>query len=437
MSKLSRRFVLRGTMGVTVALPFLECFLNNNGTALAATGQELPVVLGTWYQELGFNPGRWVPKTVGAGYENNVELKMFDPLRAKMNLISGTQYFLDGRPLETHNTGTQIMTMGGIPAGTNAPASFDSLIADAIGNRTRFRSIEVALSGGRQSRSKRAGATSNPSEPSPVALYARIFGPEFKDPNAAEFTPDPMVVARKSVLSYVSDHRKTVMSEFGAADKARLDQYFTAVREIEQQLDLEMQKPAPMPSCNIPGKPEEVSPSSLIDTVVANSKLFGGLLAHAVACGQTRVFNVAVGAQGLRTPGSTQTWHGWTHEEHVDEVLGYQPNVTNFITTTNGCFAEFLRQLDLMKEGDKSVLDRSLVVWFTDHGYARTHTMDNVPILTAGNANGRIKTGIHVQAIGDPATRMGLTAQQVMGVPVKTWGTMSNQTSKTITEILA
>jgi hypothetical protein len=437
MTKLNRRFILRGALGITVGLPLLDCFLNDNGTALAATGAPLPVVFGTWYQELGFNPGRWVPKSVGLNYENNIELKVFDPFRDRMNIISGSQYFLDGHPLETHNTGTQIMTMGTIPAGSSSPASFDSLIADVIGSRSRFRSIEVSLNGGRGSRSKRAGATSNPSEPSPLALYKRIFGPDFKDPNAADFTPDAMVVARKSVLSYVGEHRNAVMKQFGAADKAKLDQYFTAVREIEHQLDLEMQRPAPMPSCSAADQPQEAPPSTLIDSVVTNSKLFGALLAHAVACGQTRIFNVSVGAQGLRQPGSTQTWHGWTHEEHVDEATGVQPNVTKFILTTNGCFAEFLRQLDGIKEGPSTVLDRSMVVWFTDHGYARTHTMDNIPIMTAGRAGGRLKTGMHISAQGDPATRMGLTAQQIMGVPVKSWGTLSNQTSKTYTEMLA
>ncbi|MHB1207009.1 MAG: DUF1552 domain-containing protein, partial [Rhodospirillaceae bacterium] len=211
MNKLaSRRNILRGTAygaAITVGIPFLDCFLDNNGTALAATGQALPVCFGTWYQGLGFNPGRWIPATVGAGYKNNVELKIFDPFRDRMNIISGTKYFLDGRPLETHTTGWQIASQGAIPTGVSTGASLDSQIADVIGTRTRFRSIEVSIGGGRQSYSKRAGSASNPAEPSPAALYTRIFGPEFKDPNAAAFTPDAMTMARDSVLSAVKDER--------------------------------------------------------------------------------------------------------------------------------------------------------------------------------------------------------------------------------------
>jgi hypothetical protein len=76
-------------------------------------------------------------------------------------------------------------------------------------------------------------------------------------------------------------------------------------------------------------------------------------------------------------------------------------------------------------------------MWMTDHGYARTHTMDNIPVLTFGSAGGRLKTGQHLMYTGDPATRVGLTMQQVFGVQVSEWGQQSNMTSKTIMEILA
>src|ERR1700760_3837987 len=95
----SRRNILRGTAfggAFMVGGAFLDCFLDAGGTALAATGAALPVCFGTWYQGLGFNPGRWIPAKVGPGFVNNVELKIFDPFRDRMNVISGTKYFLDG-----------------------------------------------------------------------------------------------------------------------------------------------------------------------------------------------------------------------------------------------------------------------------------------------------------------------------------------------------
>ena len=441
MTKLmNRRRVLRSTslgLATAVGLPLLDCFLNENGTAIAATGAPLPVCFGTWWQGLGLNPGRWIPHKVGAGYEHNVELKRFDTFRDRMNVISGTKYFLDGRPLETHTTGLQIASMGRIPTGVNTVASLDSEIADVIGKNTRFRSIEVALDGGRMSLSKRAGSATNPSDPSPEALYTRIFGPEFKDPNAAEFTPDTAAMARRSVLSDVQEERMSLMRELGANDRARLDEYFTALRQIEQQLDIELRRPEPLPACTTADKPTDVKTGREVAFVEQNIKMFGGLLAHALACGQTRVFNVMVGSLGLRKPGTTQSWHPLTHEEPIDDALGYQKEVTWFIDFMNKGFVEFLTQLDSIKEGPGTVLDRTVVLWQTDHGYARTHTIDALPIFTVGSAAGRLKTGIHVSAPGDPATRIGLTMQQVMGVSLKSWGGLSNETSKTFTEILA
>jgi hypothetical protein len=72
----------------------------------------------------------------------------------------------------------------------------------------------------------------------------------------------------------------------------------------------------------------------------------------------------------------------------------------------------------------------------TDHGYAKLHGIENIPVFTVGGANGRVKTGMHFRAVGDTVSRIGLTVQQAMGVPVSTWGTESNQTSKPFADML-
>lgn len=439
-SKFTRRSVMRGAVGgtaVSVALPFLDCFLDSKGEALAATGAPLPHSLGLWWQGLGLNPGSWEPTTVGRNFELRNELKVLEPFRDRLNLYTGTKYFLDGRPLETHTTGYEIASTGGIPMGNSSGASLDMNVADVIGKSTRFRSLEVSLAGSRSSYSTRGGTTKNPSEGSPVALYSRIFGPDFTDPNAAEFSPDPMVMARRSVLSYVTDQRQSIVKQLGAADREKLDRYFTSLREVEHQLDLEMQKPAPLEACTAPVEPSEAKPGTVVTDAEVNNRLFGALIAHALACGQTRVFSVNVGAGGLRKQGSSLTWHMLTHEEPVDEAIGYQKESTWFMNWANASFANFLTELESIPEGDGTVLDRVLVLWQTDHGDARIHSMDALPIMTVGSAGGRLKTGLHVSSPGDPATRVGLTVQQAMGVPLSTWGERSNQTSKTISEVLA
>ena len=436
---LTRRSMLRGMLGgtaVSVALPFLDCFLNERGTALAS-GAPLPPVFGSWFQNLSLNPGRWKPDRIGAGFQNNVELKVLDPFRERMNVISGAKYFLDGRPLETHVSGVQIATMGSLPFGTTSDPSLDTFIAEVIGPRTRFRSVDIALSGGRQSLSRGKGGVINPSEPSPAALYGRLFGADFRDPNAAHFKPDPHDMARRSVLSALTDERRQIMTRVGAADRARLDAYFTSVRQVEQQLDIALTAPEPIESCRKPEFAPQDEPGKTVGAVEKNNKLFAQLMAHAIACDQTRVFNVNFGTQGLRTPGGVRDWHSLTHEEPIDPQLGYQKDVTWFINFATGTFAQFLHELDGYREGAGSVLDRAVVLWQTDHGYARTHTMDDLPILTIGSGAGRLKTGLHIVATGDPTARVGLTVQQAMGVSINSWGRLSNKTSKPFTELLA
>ena len=98
--------------------------------------------------------------------------------------------------------------------------TFDTVIAAQIGNGSRFRSIEVASSGDpRDSYSRTAPTVTNPAEISPLALYQRIFGAEFQDPNAADFKPNPSFMARRSILSSIKDERDNFEATLGAADK--------------------------------------------------------------------------------------------------------------------------------------------------------------------------------------------------------------------------
>ncbi len=98
---------------------------------------------------------------------------------------------------------------------------------------------------------------------------------------------------------------------------------------------------------------------------------------------------------------------------------------------------DMVSTLDSFHEGGGTLLDRMLVWITTDTGYAKLHSLDNIPMLTAGRAGGLVKTGLHVRTAGDPVSRMGLTVQQAMGVQVNSWGSDSMETSKTVTEIMA
>ena len=305
----------------------------------------------------------WIPEKIGANYENNVQLKLFDPFRERMNIFSGMKYFLDGRPHETHTSTVQIATMGAVIDSGEIGPSLDSKIADVIGKDTRFRLWRFRLKGLGRVGVVRSGTSVNPfGGPRPWRCISVYLAPSSETPNAAEFTPDPMLMARRSVLSVITDQRHDIMRQVGAADRARMEEYFTSIREIEHRLELGLQKPEPMPTCQVPAPPEELEPSTVIDNVVHNGKLFAQLLAYALACDQTRVFNVA-SSGSWREAGTTYTWHTATHEEAIDQGVGRQKKVFWYLTIANKVFAEFLRALDGVREGPGTLLDRTLVLW--------------------------------------------------------------------------
>ena len=441
---ITRRRVLRGLVngaGVSVALPFLDCFLNGNGTALA-NGAPLPVRFGTWFWGCGHNPGRAISEKIGREWEFLEECKWLTPYKKDINFFSGYKLPTDGRTNFPHITGLTAIRTGVVPVqqGDVPAPTLDVLIADAIGNGTRFRSLEATATGNaRDGYSARGTGNINAPEVSPVALYNRIFGAEFADPNKADFKPDPKIMLRQSVLSFVKDQSSNFSARLGAADKARMEEYFTSIRQLEQQLELQMQKPPPAEACAIPKAANEMPPGTEVDTVHFNHRLMAQLLAMAVACNQTKVINMTYSASttALRRKGQSATHHTTTHEEPIDRTLGYQPITSWFVGKSMEALAAFIQAFASIREGGGTVLDNTLLFAYTDTSYAKIHALDGVPMMTIGKAGGRVKTGLHVASSGDPVTAVGLTAQQVMGLQVDKWGAKSLQTGKTVSEILA
>lgn len=438
-TSLNRRSVLRGMLSgtaVTVGLPLLDCFLNANGDALAAGGP-LPKCFVSWFQGLGFVPGYWEPKVIGENYQVGPHLRAMAAHTKKMNVYSGMKLFLDQTPANAHGSGPAGCLQGSV--GNLSLPTIDQLIADTIGTRTRFRSLEVSCDGGTDAFSRRSATAINAGEPDPAKLYLRIFGPDFKDPNAADFTPDPQVMVRESVLSGIKDKREKLIQNLGAMDKARVDEYFTSLRALENRLQIELEKPAPLESCVMHAKVDSVPLGKVVEEARATHNLHASLLAHAMACGQTQVAHLKLGAStcDLRRRGSQQTYHMYTHEEAIDPALGYQKEVEYFSNQSAEALAEFVTAFESIREGERTLLDRSVILYSTDGGNARTHSLENIPMLTIGGGNGAMKTGMHVRTNGDPITRVGLTVMQAMGVSIGQWGTVSNQTSKTVTDVMA
>jgi hypothetical protein len=211
---------------------------------------------------------------------------------------------------------------------------------------------------------------------------------------------------------------------------------------MEDKLALQLQKPPPAEACAVPGAP--AAPKGDLSEVGErrkHHKLMAEMLAMALACNQTKVFNMAFSGTGggsdLRHPGNTTAYHQSTHEEMIDRTLGYQPKVDVFVTECMGAWAEFVSALAAVKEGDRTLLDNTLVLAHSEVSFAKDHDVTGLPMMLAGRAGGRIKPGLHVNGGGAPVSRAVLTAQQAMGMPVDAWGQQSMRTTKAISEVMA
>ena len=440
--KFTRRSLLRGAIQgstVVMGLPILESFLNSNGTAFA-DGTELPPCFGSWFFGLGLTPGRWQPEVIGSNYELPEHVAALQPIKEKLNIFSGLQIFLDGKVNQNHISGAQGQMTGVVTrSAADYDESFDAVIDKQFGANARFRTLEVACDGNASSGWTARGKNGKtPCQISPLELYRRIYGDGFIDPNQADFAPNPEVMVRHSVLSAVTEQRQKLMNSVSSDDRSRLDEYFSSLRDVEQKLAFELERPAPLPACSIPSMDvEEIG--TMVAQVQHTHKQFAILLSHALACGQTRIFHITLGNafSTLRLPGEPSAYHALTHEEPIDPELGYQPKCKVIGEQCMGFFVELLQALDSIQEGEGTLLDRSLVYAFTDHGEARLHSMKNLPVFTAGSAGGRLKTGLHISAEGDAATRVGFTIQKALGVVTNKWGVESNEVSTPFSEVLA
>lgn len=444
MKSFSRRRVLRGMINgaaIAVSLPLLDCFLNPNGTALA-NGAPLPIRFGTWGWGLGMSKSIFVPRKTGADFDLPEEIACLSGVRNKINLYTNFNAMRDANPNLCHTTGWIILRSGSAPPSAIARPgeTIDVTIAKKIGTTTRFPSVTVSSTGDpRDTYSYESASSINNAEGSPLGLYQSMFGTDYQDPNAAEFKPSPKILIRQSVLSSVNEDAKKLMGEVGAEDRARVDQYFTGLRELENQLDRQLQRPEPREACTAVLPPKELKTGVDYQLVAERHKLFTDLLVMAVACDQTRVFNMTYSKSFASTtkPGYEKPHHTASHEEAVDEKLGYQPMVSWFLRRSFESWAYFVEAFSKVREGDGTLLDNMLIYASTDQSFAKIHSIEGLPMFTAGSAGGKIKTGLHIDGGGSPGSRVGFTVIKSLGVDVNSWGTQSNNTSKPIAEILA
>ena len=440
---LSRRRFLRGTLkggAVSVGLPLLNVLLDDNGTTYA-DGMPIPLRFGTWSWGLGMSESIFVPKKTGANFDLPEEIAALAQVQEHLNLFTNFHVFKDDAPNLCHHSGWVVLRSGIAPtARANLPGeTIDVSIARQIGNATRFRSLSATATGDvRDSFSYEGGSSVNTPEWSPLRFYQRLFGEGFQDPNASTFSPDPKVLVRQSALSAVQEEARKLEKSLGAEDRARLDQYFTGLRDLERRFDLQLTKPDPREACVVLEEPMDLPTGLDADLVATRHRMMTDLMLMAVACDQTRVFNMfyASAFSATTQPGYDKPHHTATHEEAVDPELGYQPYTSWYTRRAMEEWAYYVQALANFKEGDGSLLDNSFIYATTDQSFAKLHAIDGIPMFSAGTAGGRVKSGLHIDGGGSPGCRLGFTAQRLMGLEIDTWGDKSNTTSSEIGDIL-
>lgn len=414
---LPRRTFLRGA-GITLALPLLDAMIPalraERLTAAAPVRR-----LGFIFYTLGVNEDKWRPKGDGANYELSEALAPLAPHRDKFLVISGlssdpdrTKAGFHDRALASFMTGVE-PTKGKVHVGI----SVDQVAAQALGKETQFASLELsteynnALGGV----SFKTAETPLPFEPNPRRVFERLFGEGGKiDPAASA----ERRTADQSSLDTVTARISALKARLGPSDCRKLDEYLQSIRDIERRIQVALQrKPVDLPDVS--------RPAGIPDSWPEHVKIMFDLQALALQADLTRVwtFMMAREASSMTFPhlGISMGHHEISHHNFEADKLAALAKIN---VDHSRLFAYFLSKLEGLKEGNSSLLDRSLIMYGSDLSVPTVHSQHDLPILLAGGASGRIAGGRYIVYPGDttPLTNLYLTMLDKVGVPTEKLG---------------
>jgi len=430
------RGLLAGT-AISIGLPPLEAFFNTSGTAYA-DGSQLPRRFGIFYWGNGVVPSHWVPTGEGTGSDWQLS-SLMEPLTAVKEDIC----VVTGMEVKVPNTAPHLSGAAGILSGspllvvgedeTFSAPSIDQVIAQQVGGETRFRSLEFGAAA-RSGLSFNGPNNKNPPEISPILLFERIFGEGFRAPGD-ESIVDPTLALRRSVLDSVMDDASALRTRVGATDKARLDQHFDGIRELELRLARMEEDPPDLAACLAPEPPDGDYPD--IDgrpQISAKNRAMCDLMAMAMACDQTRVASnfITYPVNNELFPGISAGHHNLTHDE-----VGDQPEVREIVRMILGEYAYMIEAMRSINEGDGNLLDNSIVLGTTDVSLGRVHDLTEFPIILAGGGCGAIKTDFHYRSTtAENTTKVLLTLIRSMGINMTGFGDDDAYTEDSLGEIL-
>ncbi|MBI4582893.1 MAG: DUF1552 domain-containing protein [Planctomycetes bacterium] len=410
---LPRRTFLRG-LGTALALPFLEAMLPARLFA-GEVRKRFPRRLAFLYVPNGINMADWTPAAAGPLGRLPRILKPLDPFQADLLVLSGlTQDKArpngDGpgdhaRAAASFLTGCQAFKTHG--ADIRVGVSVDQVAARMIGGGIRFPSLELGCDRGMNSGNCDSGYSCAYSaniswktesmpmakETDPKAVFERLFGNGSRAEAAEGLSKRER--QQKSVLDFVREDARRLQAKLGATDRRKLEQYFAAVREIEQRLD-QAKAEAKKPDQD-GGLPAQGRPAGIPKDYAEHMRLLCDLLALAFQADLTRVATFMLANEGSNRSysmiGVSDGHHDLSHHGGNKEKQEKIHQINHFHIQQ---FAHLLSRLKEAKEGDGTVLDHCMIVYGSGIGDGNRHNHNDLPVLLAGRAGGTILPGRHL-----------------------------------------
>ena len=431
---LPRRTFLRG-LGASMALPLVESMT----PVLSAAGPSKPIRLGYVYTPNGIvgacdkspRPFLWTPRSTGANFEFGPTMKALEPFREDVNVFSGLAQVTgralgDGpgdhaRATATFLTGVHPYKTGG--ADFRLGVSADQIAAKELGKYTQLSSLELGLepqplagncdSGytcAYMSMSWRGPTTPLPAEINPRIVFERLFGDGDSTDAAARLA---RMENQKSVLDYVAASLSRLQSRLGRSDTRKIEQYLEAVRDIERRIQVAEEQNATL------RLPEIERPASIPDHYEQYTKLMIDMLVIAWQTDMTRVASFMLGRDGsnraYREIGVSDGHHSISHHQGNPENLDKLVKIDQLHVAM---FAYLVERLKATPDGDGTLLDHSLVLFGSSLSESNIHTHDDLPIVLAGTAGGRIKGNRHLASRKEtPLNNLFLNMFDLAGVP--------------------
>jgi hypothetical protein len=429
---MSRRTVLRG-LGAAVALPWLEAMVPRSILASSDTGT-LPIRLGFIYVPNGADMAGWTPNALGANFAMPPVLRPLTAVRDDILVISG----LAADKARPHGDGGNhaparaAYLTGTHPRKTQGSdirngVSVDQVAAAQNGHLTRFPSLEIGcrpIAWGcdtgfacvyTSTMSWRSPTQPVPKVESPRLVFDRLFAVS-AGPNE-----DRRLSARRSILDTVRQETTGLHQLLGNADRRKLDEYLTAVREIEQRIGrtqpLRLPDGAARPDAGVPANYEE------------QLRLLGDLMVLAYQTDTTRIatflFDHEQSQRSYRELGISGGHHSVSHHGNNPETKEKIAVINRFHLTQ---FAYILGKLKDIREGDGTLLDRCLIAYGSTIADGNTHAHHDLPILLAGKGGGSIQSGRHIQFPAEtPLTNLWLSMLDRVGVRTPSLGDSTGQ----------